>query len=182
MKQSKNKIRRIVTGHSKLGKSIIVSDSIVDEINLGSGKEFVQLWGTDSTPSHPDNESMQENMDWFPKPGGHRFFVWVVPPKQKNPGKPKSKDEIEKLVPGFQQHFEPDNPGMHTSATLDCTYLISGSITLELDDNKEVDLKQGDSIIQNGTRHRWHNRAEIPAVLITTSIGSEQKKDSLKIQ
>ena len=42
---------------------------------------------------------------------------------------------------------------------------------------EEIELNQGDSIVQNGTRHRWHNRADIPAVLITTCIGSERKKE-----
>lgn len=175
MKNPINKIRRIVTGHSDNGKSILISDSTIDGISLGGGKDFIQLWGNDSIPKHPDNGLMQESMDWFPKVGGHRFFVWVVPPKLNNPGSQKSKEEIEKLLPGFMQHFESDNPGMHTTDSVDCTYLISGSIILELDDNKEIELNQGDSIIQNGTRHRWHNRTEIPAVLITTCIGSKRE-------
>lgn len=62
---------------------------------------------------------------------------------------------------------------MHTTDTVDCTYLISGTIVPGLDDNKEVSLKAGDSIVQNGTRHRWHNKTDIPAVFITTCIGSE---------
>lgn len=171
----KNNIRRIVTGHSDSGKSIIISDSIVENISLGGGKKFIQLWGNDSTPVHPDKGEMQKDMDWFPETGGHRFFVWVVPPKSENFEKPKSKEEIDALVPGFLQYFEPDNPGMHTTDSVDCTYLISGEIILELDDNKEVLLNEGASIIQNGTRHRWHNRGIIPAVLITTAIGSERK-------
>lgn len=177
MENPTNKIRRIVTGHSDNGKSILISDSTIDGISLGGGKDFIQLWGNDSIPIHPDNGLIEENMDWFPKVGGHRFFVWVVPPKSNSSGKKKSKEEIEKLLPGFMQHFEPDNPGMHTTDSVDCTYLISGSIVLELDDNKEIELNQGDSIVQNGTRHRWHNREEIPAVLITTCIGSERKKE-----
>ena len=175
MQIPKNKIRRIVTGHSDTGKAIIVSDSIIDNINLGGGKKFIQLWGNDSTPMHPDEGIMDENMDWFPKTGGHRFFVWVVPPKSENSEKPKSKAAINELVPGFLKYFEEDNPGMHTTDSVDCTYLISGKIVLELDDHKEVSSNEGDSIIQNGTRHRWHNRGIIPAVLITTSIGSERK-------
>jgi hypothetical protein len=30
---------------------------------------------------------------------------------------------------------------------------------LELDDGAEVVLKAGDCVIQNGTRHAWHNRS-----------------------
>lgn len=175
MKKTTSKVRRVVTGHSEEGKSIVVNDSIIDGINLGGGKDFIQLWGNDSVPVHPDSGLMTDKMDWFPKIGGHRFFIWVVPPKTKNIENQKSKSEIEELLPGFMKHFESDNPGMHTTDSVDCTYLISGSIILELDDNKEVELNKGDSIIQNGTRHRWHNLSNIPAVLITTCIGSERK-------
>lgn len=168
-------MRRVVTGHSKNGKSIIVSDSKAESISLGGGKDFTQLWGDDSIPVHPDNGLMKEKMNWFPNAGGHRFFSWIVPPKSSKTENSKSKEEIENLLPGFLTHFEPNNPGMHTTDSVDCTYLISGSIILELDDQIEIELNEGDSIIQNGTRHRWHNRGEIPAVLITTCIGSERK-------
>lgn len=169
-----NKIRRIVTGHSPDGKSILVSDSIVDGISLGGGKNFIQLWGNDSIPNHPDNGVLSKELDWFPSAGGHRFFVWVVPPKTNNHEKPKTKEQIDELLPGFTNYFEENNPGMHTTNSVDCNYVISGSIVLELDDNHETILNEGDSIIQNGTRHRWHNRGEIPAVLITTCVGSER--------
>ena len=117
----KSKIRRIVTGHSKDGKSIVISDETIDNISLGGGKNFIQIWGNDATPIHPDKGIMDKGMDWFPKPGGHRFFVWVVPPKSENSGERKSDSEIHKLVPGFLDYFEKDTPGMHTTDTIDCT-------------------------------------------------------------
>lgn len=174
MNQPVSNIRRVVTGHCENGKSVIVSDSVVEGMSLGGGKNFIKLWGNDTTPIHPDNGISNENMDWFPKAGGHRCFVWVVPPKSQISEKPKSKDEIDVILPGFTKHFELNNPGMHTTDSVDCTYLISGSITLEVDDNKRVELKAGDTIIQNGTRHKWENLGEIPAVLISTCIGSER--------
>jgi len=76
---------------------------------------------------------------------GHRFFVWVGSPKSTNSDKPKLKGKTGELLPRFIQHFESDNLGMHTTNSVDCTYVISGSIILE--------LNEGDSIIQNGTRH-----------------------------
>lgn len=174
MEKGKNKIRRVVTGHTHNGKSIVVSDAVIEGLSIGKGKDFIQLWGSDKIPEHPDKGTMESNLKWFPRAGGHRFFLWVVPPKVNNDDERKSKSEIEKLLPGFLEYFEEDNPGMHTTNSVDCTYLISGSVILELDD-QEVQLNAGDSIVQNGTRHRWHNRSLMPAVLITTSIGAERK-------
>ena len=48
-------------------------------------------------------------------------------------------------------------PGMHTSDTIDYGIVVRGEMTLELDDGKIIHLRQGDSIVQNGTRHRWRN-------------------------
>ncbi len=169
-----NNIRRVVTGHTEEGKSIIVSDSDIEGVSLGGGKDFIQLWGNDTIPVHPDKGIMDDNMDWFPKSGGHRFFLWTVPPQAEVVDKPKTKTEIDELLPGFTKHFERDSPGMHTTNSVDCTYVVSGSIILELDDQKEIELKEGDSVVQNGTRHRWTNKGEIPAVLITTCIGADR--------
>ncbi len=168
------KIRRVVTGHNKDGQSTIVSDEQIESVSIGTGKHFIQLWGKDSVPVHPDEGMMPGGMEWFPLAGGHRFFVWVVPPQTQRNDDPKSKDEMEALLPGFLQYFEADNPGMHTTNTVDCTYLISGSITLELDNEEKVTLESGDSVVQNGTRHKWYNEGTIPAVLITTCVGAER--------
>lgn len=165
-----NKIRRIVTGNAA-GKSTIVSDAMVENIDLGGGKQFIQIWGGDSLDLTDGSEKLGENLSWFPKAGGYRFYVWKVPPKTTQFSDQKSPEEIEKLVPGFLSHFEAENPGMHTSDTIDCTYLIEGKVTLELDDNTMVEMQAGDSIVQNATRHRWHNYSNQTAVFITTSVG-----------
>jgi hypothetical protein len=36
---------------------------------------------------------------------------------------------------------------------------------LELDDGAEVTLHPGDTVVQNGTRHRWRNLGDTPARL-----------------
>ena len=47
--------------------------------------------------------------------------------------------------------------GMHRTATLDYDIVLEGTIGLELDNGAEVTLHPGDIVVQNGTRHRWHN-------------------------
>ena len=62
-------------------------------------------------------------------------------------------------LPGLIDVLEPNHPGMHTTDTVDFDIVISGEVYLELDDGEEVLLKAGDCVVQNGTRHAWHNRA-----------------------
>ena len=51
--------------------------------------------------------------------------------------------------------MEPENFGMHTTDSVDYGVVISGSITLELDDGRKERLEAGDVFVQNGTRHAW---------------------------
>lgn len=66
--------------------------------------------------------------------------------------------EVEARLPGLLGTMDPDHPGMHTTDMVDLVYVASGQLILELDEGVEVELKTGDTVVQSGTRHRWHNR------------------------
>ena len=68
--------------------------------------------------------------------------------------------------------MEPDNPGMHTSDTVDFVYIISGEIWLELDDGAEVRVGAGDCVVQNGTRHAWRNKSAEPCIAAAALIAA----------
>ena len=70
--------------------------------------------------------------------------------------------------------MEPDDPGMHTSDTIDFLYVVSGQAILELDDGAETVLNAGDTLVQSGTRHRWYNRTSEPAHIIAASFGANR--------
>jgi quercetin dioxygenase-like cupin family protein len=82
--------------------------------------------------------------------------------------------EIEEKWPGMADHMEPDNPGMHTTDTIDYEYVISGEVWLELDDGEEVHLKAGDTVVQNGTRHAWRNKSNEPCRMVVCLIGANR--------
>jgi quercetin dioxygenase-like cupin family protein len=68
--------------------------------------------------------------------------------------------------------MEPETPGMHTTDTVDIDIVLSGEVWLELDDGAEVKLEAGDCVIQNGTRHAWHNRTDSPVQMFAALIGA----------
>jgi hypothetical protein len=43
---------------------------------------------------------------------------------------------------------------------------------LELDDGASVHLHPGDTVVQNGTRHRWSNPGDEPATLAVFICGA----------
>ena len=65
--------------------------------------------------------------------------------------------EMQENLPGLVEHMEPETPGMHTSATMDFGMIVSGRVVLELDNGATKVLGSGDTIVQNGTRHRRLN-------------------------
>jgi quercetin dioxygenase-like cupin family protein len=77
-------------------------------------------------------------------------------------------------LPGVLACLEPDNPGMHTTDTIDFKVVLSGDVILQLDDGAEKVLRPGDTVVQNGTRHRWGNRGTEPAVMAALTIGAHR--------
>jgi mannose-6-phosphate isomerase-like protein (cupin superfamily) len=175
-------IRRVVTGHSADGKAIVASDEVVEPIRLSllPGAEFYRLWGADSPPPMPDDGTMPPHQAYFPPLGGFRFGLFTVPPA--TAVTPDDLDiaaafaEMEAALPGMAAHMEPDHPGMHTTATVDYEFVVSGSIVLELDDGREVELHPGDTVVQNGTRHAWRNVGDQPCQIVVVLVGVPHSK------
>ena len=74
-------------------------------------------------------------------------------------------------------HFERSPPaarGMHATDTIDYGVVVRGEMTLELDDGKIIQLRQGDCIVQNGTRHRWRNPGSEPCLMAFVSVGGKR--------
>jgi mannose-6-phosphate isomerase-like protein (cupin superfamily) len=172
-------VRRVVTGHDAAGKAVFAADETVAPVTLAllPGSEFHRLWGADATVTFPDDGSAPDADRYFPPVGGFRFGFFTIPPDG-GVGAPADLDmgaalaEFEQKLPGMAEHLEFDDPGMHTTASVDYGIVLSGVATLELDDGARVNLNPGDTYIQNGTRHRWSNRGDVPAVLAVTLVGA----------
>jgi hypothetical protein len=175
-------VRRVVTGHDASGKAVFASDTAVEPtvVALMPGSEFHQLWGADAAPRFPDDGSRPVTATYFPAAGGFRFGMFAVPPM----GSVQLGDidigaavaEMEAALPGLSGHMEPDAPGMHTTSTIDFEVVLEGEIWLELDDGAEVHLRVGDTVVQNGTRHAWHNRGTTLARLAVVLIGAHHDR------
>jgi mannose-6-phosphate isomerase-like protein (cupin superfamily) len=173
-------VRRVVTGQDGKGRSVFVSDERVDPVTLAvlPGAEFHQLWGADDVPNLPTDGAEPAHPRYFPAPRGFRFGFFTVPPAGQD--LPPDLDinaalaEMEDKLPGMAAHLEPDDPGMHTTDTVDFEVVLSGQIICELDDGAEVTLDAGDTFVQNGTRHRWRNPGTEPAVLFVALIGADR--------
>jgi mannose-6-phosphate isomerase-like protein (cupin superfamily) len=174
--------RRVVTGHDEAGNAIFVSDEKVPPVTpaLLPGSEFHQLWGCDTTAAFPDDGSRPAAPRYFPPVGGVRFGFFTIPPDG-GAGAPADLDltaafaEFDQKLPGMAEYLERDDPGMHTTASIDFGVVLSGTAILELDNGAKVSLDVGDTYVQNGTRHRWSNTGDQPAVLAVVMVGAHHR-------
>ncbi|KAI5115433.1 hypothetical protein M0805_006453 [Coniferiporia weirii] len=128
-------VRRIVTGHSPEGKSIVLEDAPVEPHPFrGSPVHFTDLFWTDTTPPDISGDftdlAKEHTHDLFSKTGS-TFRVVDTPP-------------------GNGSVF-------HRTVSLDYGIVMQGSVTLLLDNDKRIHLKAGDVVVQRGTIHGWLN-------------------------
>lgn len=174
-------IRRVVTGHDSDGKAVFASDEEIEPVTLAllPGAEFHRLWGGDSTASFPDDGSQPSAPQYFPGVGGFRFGLFTVAPDSTvsidDLDIEAALTEMEEKLPGLAGHMEIDNPGMHTTATIDYEFVVSGRVVLELDDGATRELGPGDTVVQNGTRHAWRNPFDEPCTLVVVLIGAHHQ-------
>ena len=137
-------IRRVVTGHDKSGKSIVLSDGAPPQHHPlqgpAVGADFFEMWNVPKTvPQLTSVEAQEPNEREFtimPAAGHLLRIIDIYPPQ----------DGGKRTV-------------MHRTKTLDYVVVIEGEVVLVLDDS-EVTLKKSDVVIQRGTDHAWENRSD----------------------
>ncbi|MDB5486731.1 MAG: hypothetical protein JWQ58_446 [Reyranella sp.] len=178
--------KRVVTGRDAAGKSVFKSFDVtpkVVEIDSNPGLTFHELYITEGVPQLTGLEAdpMLKGTIGFPGPGGTMFRLISYPGRRPEGYKPppgvtldSALKELNDKIPGMGDVMERGAPGMHTSDTIDYGIVVRGEMTLELDDGQKVHLRQGDCIVQNGTRHRWRNPLTEPCLMAFVSIGGKR--------
>lgn len=177
-------LRRVVTGRNRAGKAIIVQDGVSPRIVTTEtlpGLALVEVWATEETPTLPvvPVDLVPGMTSFVPGPGGTRFRIVQFPGASTRAFEPEAfRREFLTKAPGLAEAMERQDPGMHTTDSVDYGVVISGEITLELDDGATVSLKPGDCVVQNGTRHAWRNRNTTPCVMAFVLVGAARERRS----
>ncbi|WP_425065874.1 cupin domain-containing protein [Reyranella sp.] len=178
--------KRVVTGRDAAGKSVFRSFDVtprIVEIDSNPGLAFHEMYITEGVPQLTGQEPdpMLKGTIAFPGPGGTMFRLISYPGRRPEGYKPpagvtleSALKELNDKVPGMGDVMERGAPGMHTSDTIDYGIVVRGEMTLELDDGQKIHLRQGDCIVQNGTRHRWRNPLTEPCLMAFVSIGGKR--------
>jgi len=178
--------KRALTGRNEAGKSVFRSFDVtskVVEIDANPGLTFYELYRTEGTPrlTGLEPDPMLKGTIGFPGPDGTMFRLISYPPRRPEGYKPppgvtfeSGLKELSDKLPGMGDVFDRSTPGMHTSDTIDYGVVVRGEMTLELDDGEKIHLRQGDCIVQNGTRHRWRNPLPEPCLMAFVSVGGKR--------
>ena len=169
-------IRRVVTGHDKSGKAVVLSDGAVPVVHsnpMRPGQLSYEVWKTSAMPiplAAEEPEPTGGKRQLHPVSSGTVFRISEVPPES---------DAIRNMTPeqsraAFAASNAEDastwgrggrHPLMHRTETVDYAVVLEGEITLLLDEG-EMKLKAGDVVIQRGTNHAWRNHTNKPTRML----------------
>ena len=184
--------RRVVTGHDADGNSTIVSDETISsafEVPVWPGRGVTAVWTANEGPVSNRDEDVVLPPTGFPKPGtgGVSYMIMQIPPERELDDM-SPEDRAIATIPvarTFPEAFEVDTTKsyqMHATDTMDYLMLLSGELTLIVDDG-EVELKPFDTIIQRGVNHGWINNGDQPALLLSAVLDAqplERKRQPLE--
>jgi mannose-6-phosphate isomerase-like protein (cupin superfamily) len=153
--------RRVVTGHTADGVSVVLSDGPVPVSRElpDDGVCFHEIWNTADAPARivaAEDEPTARALAVPPPPRG-------------------TKIRINEFQPGHLDERGLQSP-VHRTASIDYGIVLEGQITLILDDS-EVTLRAGDVVVQRGTDHAWANRGDTTARVAFILVDAEFDPD-----
>lgn len=184
MEPKNGQIRRVITGHDKNGKAIVIEDRLAPSVHtnpMRPGHISVDLWKTDASPvilKNTEPDPMTGPRQIHPPPRGTVFRIAQIAPETEATRNMTAEQSRAVFAAMGNEAASTAgtkvgrHPFMHRTESVDYAVVLSGEITLLLDD-QDVLLKAGDVVIQRGTNHAWSNRSDKPAMMLYVLIDGE---------
>ena len=168
-------VRRIVTAENEEGEAVAIHDGPTPDVRTDParpGYASARIWVTDSTPAKIKGVSETLNFPHTIEPPANGSVCRIVtfPPDAtyiNTVGGKEVRAFFESMGSPGASTYSPDafHPYMQKTRTCDFCIVLEGEITLILD-TREVDLKEGDVVVQRGTNHSWSNRSDKPCTMV----------------
>jgi mannose-6-phosphate isomerase-like protein (cupin superfamily) len=175
-------VRRVVTGHRPDGRSTVLLDSAAPNVkqrHAGNGSTL--LWVTDETPAQPSATDRAAREIGVPPPRrGTIFRVAEFPPGVG--GEVRDHETVLRdfgIGPDVARGHAPRHPAIHRTRSVDYVVVLEGEIDLLLDD-RDLRLKAGDVVVQQGTNHAWINRGSASCRLAMVFVDAEEPDEIRK--
>ena len=171
------RVRRVVTGHDKNGKSMFLTDGAapnIKEMASMPGLALTDLWVTNGSPA--DNSGNADAADrpivLEPPKNGSILRIVEFPPDSAWRDQADSKAAFDSIGAGHAKDGSNADPMMHTTASVDYLIILKGEIYAVME-NGETLLRPGDIMIQRGTNHSWSVRGNEPCILAAILINAK---------
>jgi quercetin dioxygenase-like cupin family protein len=176
-------VRRVVTGHDERGKAIVISDGPAPFVHVNAvDPEWysTDIWRTNETPARITRAAGEPTLGprrQMPEKRGTVLRINHFPPESaavRQMDVQASRAAFAALGNERAATFGKGgrHPLMHRTETIDYAIVLSGEITMVLDD-EDVTLRAGDVVVQCGTNHAWSNRSNAPCVVAFVLIDGE---------
>ena len=162
-------IRRVVTGHDANGKATVLSDGPAPFVHVNPRNPddtSTDIWRTGDMPvtivaAHEETTLGPRRQ--MPAANGtviriNRFAPETEEVRNMSPEAARAAFAALGNEPASTFGRGGRHPLMHRTETIDYAVILSGEITMLLDD-QDVELKAGDTVVQCGTNHAWVNRS-----------------------
>ena len=139
-------MKKVITGHDGQGKSVFFKVES-ETVTVGSPiLDWHEIWATHADDKIPVDTSAGKSREQytadvhnvFPARNQSMFRVLDFKPGDVADLTPDEFHAVVSQLPGVASHMEQDDPGMHTTDSVDYGVIISGKIKLELDDGEPV--------------------------------------------
>jgi hypothetical protein len=171
------KVRRVVTGHDRDGKSIILMDGQapnVMEMASMPGLALTDLWETKGAPAGNDGDAdaAARPVRLEPPRGGALFRIVEFPPDAAWRGKATdAREAFESIQAGHAPDLSSADPMMHKTNTVDYIVVLKGEIYAIVDTGETL-LRPGDVFVQRGTNHSWSVRGTEPCIVAVVLVSA----------
>ncbi|MGP0090069.1 MAG: cupin domain-containing protein [Xanthobacteraceae bacterium] len=180
-------IRRVVTGHDADGKAIVVSDGPAPFVHVNALDPqwySTDIWRTDDMPAPIVAAAAETTLGprrQLPTKNGSVLRINHFPPEPeavRRMDPEASRRAFAALGNEKAATFGKGgrHPLMHRTETIDYAIVLSGEITMVLDD-ADVHLRAGDIVVQCGTNHAWSNRSSAPCIVAFVLIDGKFEPD-----
>ena len=175
-------VRRVVTGHHADGRSTVLIDGAAPNVkqrHAGNGSTL--LWVTDESPARASaTDRAAREIAVPPPPNGTIFRRAEFPPGVG--GEVRDNETVLRdfgIGADVLRGRAPRHPAIHRTRSVDYVVILEGEIDLLLDD-RDVRLKAGDVVVQQGTNHAWINRGMQVCRLAMVFVDAEEPEQLRK--
>jgi mannose-6-phosphate isomerase-like protein (cupin superfamily) len=176
-------VRRVVTGLDKNSRSRVLSDGPSPHVTEGPSAVITEIWSSSESPAAYDFKGDRAifPMKHDPYSNGTICRLLEMKPGVVLPDLPV--EELLKLsqalFQGMQSDFEPTldtvrrHPSFHKTDSLDYLVMLSGRLTMLMDDDEEVTLESGDVVVQQGVLHGWRVEGDEPVRIFAVLVDGQ---------